>query len=102
MPELPDVLVCGVGGALGEAWMRGLLNGMADGAGLDLRRCEHFVGSSAGSIVTAVLAAGERPDAGARAAAAWGDAADETPIPSAIRPSPARRPAPPGAPAPRC
>jgi NTE family protein len=81
MPELPDVLVCGVGGALGEAWMRGLLNGMADGAGLDLRRCEHFVGSSAGSIVTAVLAAGERPDAGARAAAAWGDAADETPEP---------------------
>ena len=81
MPELPDVLVCGVGGALGEAWMRGLLNGMADGAGLDLRRCEHFVGSSAGSIVTAVLAAGERPDAGARAAAAWGDAADGTPEP---------------------
>ncbi|MEA2281926.1 MAG: hypothetical protein QOK21_2533 [Solirubrobacteraceae bacterium] len=81
MPELPDVLVCGVGGALGEAWMRGLLNGLADGAGLDFRRCEHFVGSSAGSIVTAVLAAGERPDAGARAAAAWGEAAGEAPEP---------------------
>jgi NTE family protein len=81
MPELPDVLVCGVGGALGEAWMRGLLNGMADGAGLDFRRCEHFVGSSAGSIVTAVLAAGQRPDAGADAATAWGDAADEMPDP---------------------
>jgi NTE family protein len=81
MPELPDVLVCGVGGALGEAWMRGLLNGMADGAGLDFRRCEHFVGSSAGSIVTAVLAAGQRPDAGARAASAWGAAAGEAPEP---------------------
>jgi NTE family protein len=81
MADLPDVLVCGVGGALGEAWMRGLLNGLADAAGLDFRRCEHFVGSSAGSIVTAVLAAGERPDAGARAAAAWGEAADEAPGP---------------------
>src|SRR4051794_6184100 len=79
MPELPDVLVCGVGGTLGEAWMRGVLNGLADGAGLDFRRCEHFVGSSAGSIVTAVLAAGERPDAGARAAAAWGEAARDAP-----------------------
>jgi NTE family protein len=81
MADLPDVLVCGVGGALGEAWMRGVLNGLADGAGLDFRRCEHFVGSSAGAIVTAVLAAGERPDAGARAAAAWGEAADEAPAP---------------------
>jgi NTE family protein len=86
MPELPDVLVCGVGGALGEAWMRGLLNGLADGAGLDFRRCEHFVGSSAGSIVTAVLAAGERPDAGARAAAAWGEAAGEAPEPVPVGP----------------
>jgi len=74
--ELPDVLVCGVGGALGEAWMRGLLNGAADATALDFRRCEHFVGSSAGSIVAAVLAAGRRPDAGADAAAAWSDAAD--------------------------
>jgi NTE family protein len=91
MPELPDVLVCGVGGTLGEAWMRGVLNGLADGAGLDFRRCEHFVGSSAGSIVAAVLAAGERPDAGARAAA-WGEAAGDAAEPLPAGPGPGTGP----------
>ena len=31
MMELPDILVCGAGGTLGEAWMRGLLHGLEDG-----------------------------------------------------------------------
>src|SRR5690348_6829339 len=73
--QLPDVLVCGAGGTLGEAWMRGLLHGLEDGAGLDFRDCEHLVGTSAGSIVAAVLAGGHRPQAGDDAARRWGQAA---------------------------
>ncbi len=59
--DLPDVLVLAAGGALGEAWMTGVLGGLEDGTGLDLRRVEGFVGTSAGSIVAARLAAGQRP-----------------------------------------
>jgi NTE family protein len=55
--ELPDVLVLGAGGAVGEAWMTGLLGGL----GLDFRQCEYFVGTSAGAIVAATLAAGLQP-----------------------------------------
>ncbi len=58
----PDILVLGGGGVLGEAWINGVLAGLEDGAGLDLRRCEYFVGTSAGSIVGARLAAGHRPE----------------------------------------
>jgi NTE family protein len=75
--QLPDVLVCGAGGTLGEAWMRGLLHGLEEGAGLDFRECEHFVGTSAGSIVVAVLAGGHRPQAGDDAARRWGEAAPD-------------------------
>jgi NTE family protein len=57
----PDVLVLGAGGVLGEAWMMGVLAGIEDAAGLDLRDCEAFVGTSAGSIVAAHLAAGRSP-----------------------------------------
>jgi NTE family protein len=57
----PDVLVLGGGGVLGEAWMMGVLAGIEDGAGLDLRQCESFVGTSAGSIVAAHLVAGSSP-----------------------------------------
>ncbi|HWF24977.1 MAG TPA: patatin-like phospholipase family protein [Solirubrobacteraceae bacterium] len=57
----PDVLVLGGGGILGEAWMMGVLAGIEDAAGLDLRECEAFVGTSAGSIVAAHLAAGRSP-----------------------------------------
>jgi NTE family protein len=74
---VPDVLVLGVGGTLGEAWHRGLLSGLESGGGLDFRRCEYLLGSSAGSIVAATLAAGRRPDAGDRAASAWAVHADE-------------------------
>ena len=69
--DLPDVLVLGVGGTLGEAWLRGVLGGLESAGGLDFRRCEYFVGSSAGSIVAATLAGGRRPEAGDRAASAW-------------------------------
>ena len=78
MIELPDTLVLGAGGILGEAWMRGLLSGMESASGaLDFTRCEYLVGTSAGSIVAAALAAGRRPEAGDRAAREWGSQAAE-------------------------
>ncbi|QEC49178.1 patatin-like phospholipase family protein [Baekduia soli] len=58
---LPDVLVLAGGGVIGEAWMSGLLAGLEDGAGLDMRRVELFAGTSAGAIVAARLASGRRP-----------------------------------------
>jgi NTE family protein len=73
----PDVLVLAGGGVLGEAWMTGVLAGIEDAAGLDLRRTEAFVGTSAGSIVAARLASGRsprRPSEGAPAAAPSGPA----------------------------
>jgi NTE family protein len=57
----PDVLVLGGGGMLGEAWMMGVLAGIEDATGFDLRRCEYFVGTSAGAIVAAHLVAGDPP-----------------------------------------
>ncbi len=62
----PDVLVLGGGGVLGEAWMTGVLAGIEDATGFDLRRCEAFVGTSAGAIVAAHLVAGESPRRPAR------------------------------------
>jgi len=65
MLSRPDVLVLGGGGLLGEEWMLGILAGIEDATGFDLRDCEHFVGTSAGSIVAARLASGHslrRPD----------------------------------------
>ena len=56
----PDVLVLGAGGTLGIAWLRGMLTGIEEAGGIDFRRCEHFVGTSAGSVVAATLAAGRR------------------------------------------
>lgn len=39
----------------------GVLAGIEDATGFDLRRCEAFVGTSAGAIVAAHLVAGQRP-----------------------------------------
>jgi NTE family protein len=75
--SLPDVLVLGSGGRLGEAWMRGVLSGLGTAGGLDFRECEYFLGTSAGAIVAAALAGGKAPEAGDRAAAAWASAAHE-------------------------
>jgi len=57
----PDALVLGGGGVLGEAWMTAVLAGLADAAGFDPRECGGYVGTSAGSIVAAALAAGVEP-----------------------------------------
>jgi NTE family protein len=61
MRSRPDVLVLGGGGVLGEAWMMGVLSGIEDGAGVDLRDCDGYLGTSAGSIVAAHLVAGNSP-----------------------------------------
>lgn len=59
--QRPDVLVLGAGGALAERWMEGVLAGLLDGAGIDARAIEQFVGTSAGAIVAAGLLAGRQP-----------------------------------------
>jgi NTE family protein len=81
----PDVLVLGGGGTLGEAWLRSLLAGLEAESGWDLRECDAFVGTSAGSIVAAVLAAGRRPEAAAGVAQEWERAAaTDGPVDSGI------------------
>jgi NTE family protein len=59
--EPPDALVLGGGGVLGEAWLSATLAGIRAGGGFDARDCNRFLGTSAGSIVAASLAAGMDP-----------------------------------------
>lgn len=61
MRSRPDVLVLGGGGLIGLEWMMGVLAGIEDSTGFDLRACEYFIGTSAGSIVAARLASGRSP-----------------------------------------
>jgi NTE family protein len=58
------VLVLGVGGILGEAWMWGYLGGARRATGEDYRQAKQLIGTSAGSIVAARLAGGEDPRRG--------------------------------------
>jgi len=51
-------LVLGGGGILGAAWMVGALQALQDEIGVDVRDFEAFVGTSAGSILAALLGAG--------------------------------------------
>jgi NTE family protein len=60
-PDAPDVLVLGAGGILGEAWMLAVLAGLEEATGIDVRESGSFVGTSAGSIVAATLAARVSP-----------------------------------------
>jgi NTE family protein len=55
----PDILVLGGGGRQGDAWMTGLLAGLEDTHGYDLRECEYFVGTSAGAVLATRLACGQ-------------------------------------------
>src|ERR671913_715135 len=54
-------LVLGAGGVLGAAWMVGALCALEDAVGLDVRSCEQIVGTSAGSVVAAMIGAGVTP-----------------------------------------
>jgi NTE family protein len=51
-------LVLGGGGVLGAAWMVGALTALEQELGLDLRAFDEIVGTSAGSVVSALLGAG--------------------------------------------
>ena len=51
-------LVLGGGGVLGAAWMVGALQALQDETGVDVRDFDSFVGTSAGSILVALLGAG--------------------------------------------
>ncbi len=57
----PDVLVLGAGGIAGVAWLHGVLAGLSETTGVDFRRADCFVGTSAGSIMAARLCAGRPP-----------------------------------------
>ena len=78
----------GAGGVLGEAWISGTLSGIEAAAALDFRRCEAFLGTSAGSIVAARLAAGlhpRKPSRSARALIATADLkAEPAPLPRSV------------------
>lgn len=51
-------LVLGGGGVLGAAWMVGALQALQDETGVDVREFDAFVGTSAGSVLVAMLGAG--------------------------------------------
>jgi NTE family protein len=59
--SFPDVLVLGGGGILGEAWMSAVLCGLDEDPGFAARGCGCYVGTSAGSVVATLLAAGLDP-----------------------------------------
>lgn len=82
----PDVLVLGVGGTLGEAWLSGFLAGAGEHGGIDFRQSAHLVGTSAGSIVAARLAAGLPPRRPADVASPVREAspASASPAPAAL------------------
>jgi NTE family protein len=55
-------LVLGGGGVLGAAWMVGALKALQDVVGIDARKFDAFVGTSAGSVLAALLGAGVAVD----------------------------------------
>jgi NTE family protein len=58
MDHRPDILVLGGGGVAGINWLSGVLAGIEDASGFKFAESEYFVGTSAGSIVSARLAGG--------------------------------------------
>lgn len=58
VPEKPTIaLVLGGGGPVGISWLAGLATGLRD-AGIELSLADRIIGTSAGAVVGAVLAAG--------------------------------------------
>jgi len=51
-------LVLGAGGVLGAAWTTGALVALEDVLGIDVRTVEHLIGTSAGSVLAALLGCG--------------------------------------------
>ena len=54
-------LVLGAGGVLGGAWLTGGLKALAEGSGWDPGSAEYIVGTSAGSVIGSLVAAGVPP-----------------------------------------
>ena len=54
-------LVLGAGGVLGGAWLTGALEAVASETGWDPGSADHIVGTSAGSMIGAIVAAGVPP-----------------------------------------
>jgi NTE family protein len=81
--DSPHALVLGGGGVLGEAWLWAVLAGLEQDERFDSRECRCYVGTSAGSIVAALLSAGvaphERLGRAAAAAATAAPAASDAP-----------------------
>jgi NTE family protein len=59
--SMSRALVLGGGGSTGVAWLVGMMSGLAEG-GVDIRRADSVIGTSAGSIVGARVAAGQASD----------------------------------------
>jgi NTE family protein len=75
----PDAIVLGGGGILGEAWMSSVLVGLERAGGFAAAEAGMFVGTSAGSIVAAMLAAGIDPADSLGALPEPPEAGDEAP-----------------------
>jgi NTE family protein len=59
--EMKVGLVLGAGGVLGGAWLTGGLAALADETGWDPGSADHIVGTSAGSVIGSLVAAGVPP-----------------------------------------
>lgn len=55
-------LVLGAGGVLGGAWQIGALHAIREETGWDPRQADYLIGTSAGALVAALLAAGVLPE----------------------------------------
>ncbi len=81
------MLVLGAGGIAGAVWLNCVLAGIEQTTGIDVRRAECFVGTSAGSIVAARLCAGRRPRPPGSPSSTGGAGYDAPPVTDAEPPA---------------
>jgi NTE family protein len=61
LPNVKTALVLGGGGVTGAAWLVGALTALEAETGWDVGRADRVIGTSAGSVIGALLCAGVRP-----------------------------------------